>query len=126
MAFLWATRCSPAIPTMRGRCRRSWQPWRPGMACWGVCGSPTAAWRAPRTWRGGRSGPACSQGDGHASSHAATLSDLLQLGDEEITKDRLYRGLDHLLAHKAALEAHLSHCGELFAIENEVLLYDVT
>ena len=55
------------------------------------------------------------------------LCDLLQLGDEEITKDRLYRGLDHLLAHKAALEAHLSQrCGELFAIENEVLLYDVT
>jgi transposase len=55
------------------------------------------------------------------------LSDLLQLGDEAITKDRLYRGLDHLLAHKAALEAHLSQrCGELFAVENEVLLYDVT
>jgi transposase len=55
------------------------------------------------------------------------LCDLLQLGDEEITKDRLYRGLDHLLAHKAALEAHLSRrCGELFAIQNEVLLYDVT
>jgi transposase len=55
------------------------------------------------------------------------LGDLLQLGDAEITKDRLYRGLDHLLVHKAALEAHLSRrCGELFAIENEVLLYDVT
>jgi hypothetical protein len=55
------------------------------------------------------------------------LCDLLQLGDEEVNKDRLYRALDHLLAHKAALEAHLSQrCGELFAIENEVLLYDVT
>jgi transposase len=55
------------------------------------------------------------------------LSDLLQLGDEEINKDRLYRGLDHLLAHKVALEAHLAkRCGELFAVENEVLLYDVT
>lgn len=55
------------------------------------------------------------------------LCDLLQLGDEAITKDRLYRALDHLLAHKAALEAHLwKRCGELFAIENEVLLYDVT
>ncbi len=55
------------------------------------------------------------------------LSDLLSLGDEEVNKDRLYRGLDHLLVHKAALEAHLSQrCGELFAIENEVLLYDVT
>jgi len=55
------------------------------------------------------------------------LSDLLQLGDEEVNKDRLYRGLDHLLAHKEAIEAHLSQrCGELFAIQNEVLLYDVT
>jgi transposase len=55
------------------------------------------------------------------------LADLLQLGDEEVNKDRLYRGLDYLLAHKAALESHLSkRCGELFAVENEVLLYDVT
>ena len=55
------------------------------------------------------------------------LCDLLQLGDEEVNKDRLYRALDHLLGHKAALEAHLSQrCGELFAVENEVLLYDVT
>ena len=55
------------------------------------------------------------------------LSDLLQLRDEEVNKDRLYRGLDHLLAYKAELEAHLSkRCGELFAVQNEVLLYDVT
>jgi transposase len=55
------------------------------------------------------------------------LCDLLQLGDEEVNKDRLYRALDHLLAHKAALEAHLSQrCGELFSAQNEVLLYDVT
>jgi transposase len=55
------------------------------------------------------------------------LCDLLQPGDEEVNKDRLYRALDHLLAHKGALEAHLSeHCGELFAVENDVLLYDVT
>ncbi len=55
------------------------------------------------------------------------LCDLLQLGDEGVNKDRLYRALDHLLMHKAALEAHLSRrCGELFAVQNEVLLYDVT
>jgi transposase len=55
------------------------------------------------------------------------LADLLQLGDREVTKERLYRALDHLLEHKSALEAHLSRrCGELFATENEVLLYDVT
>jgi transposase len=55
------------------------------------------------------------------------LSDLLQLEDDQVNKDRLYRALDHLILHKEALEAHLSRrCGELFAVQNEVLLYDVT
>jgi len=55
------------------------------------------------------------------------LGDLLQLADDQVNKDRLYRALDRLLVHKAALEAHLSRrSGELFAIDNEVLLYDVT
>jgi len=55
------------------------------------------------------------------------LSDLLQLDEQQVNKDRLYRALDELLAHKRALEAHLSQrYGELFATENEVLLYDVT
>ena len=55
------------------------------------------------------------------------LCDLMQLGDEQVNKDRLYRSLDQLLAHQAALEAHLSQrSGELFAVQNEILLYDVT
>ena len=55
------------------------------------------------------------------------LCDLLQLGEEEVNKNRLYRALDQLLPYKAALEAHLSRrCGELFAVQNEVLLYDIT
>jgi transposase len=55
------------------------------------------------------------------------LADLLQLRDEEVNKDRLYRALDQLVVHKAAIESHLSRrAGELFAVENEVLLYDVT
>lgn len=55
------------------------------------------------------------------------LSDLLQLNDALVNKDRLYRALDQLLVHKAALEAHLSRrVGELFAADNDVLLYDVT
>jgi len=55
------------------------------------------------------------------------LSDLLQLDGDLVNKDRLYRALDLLLEHKAELEAHLSRrSGELFAIDNEVLLYDVT
>ena len=55
------------------------------------------------------------------------LSDLLQLEEAQVNKDRLYRALDELLLHKAALEAHLSQrCGQLFEMDNEVLLYDVT
>jgi transposase len=55
------------------------------------------------------------------------LSDLLQLNEALVNKDRLYRALDQLLAHKAALEAHLSRrVGELFAVDNDVLLYDLT
>ena len=55
------------------------------------------------------------------------LCDLLQLEETAINKDRLYRALDQLVVHKAAIEAHLSRrSGELFAVENEVLLYDVT
>ncbi len=55
------------------------------------------------------------------------LCDLLQLDGNLVNKDRLYRALDLVLEHKVALEAHLSRrCGELFAVDNEVLLYDVT
>jgi transposase len=55
------------------------------------------------------------------------LGDLLQLDEDLVNKDRLYRALDQLLAHKAAIEAHLSRrCGELFSTDNKVLLYDVT
>ena len=42
-------------------------------------------------------------------------------------KDRLYRALDHLLPHKAALEAHLkSRIGTLFDEPFDILLYDLT
>jgi transposase len=55
------------------------------------------------------------------------LPDLLQLDHVHLNKDRLYRALDRLVVHKAAIEAHLlRRAGELFAVENEVLLYDVT
>jgi transposase len=55
------------------------------------------------------------------------LADLLQLDEALLNKDRLYRALDKLVVHKAAIEAHLSRrAGELFAVDNEVLLYDVT
>ena len=55
------------------------------------------------------------------------LCDLLGIGDEKITDDRLYRGLDQLLPHKEAMEIHLKErLGELFGLEYDILLYDVT
>jgi transposase len=55
------------------------------------------------------------------------LGDLLGVPLEKVNEDRLYRALDALLPHKAALERHLKErLGELFALEYDLLLYDVT
>ncbi len=45
----------------------------------------------------------------------------------KIDDNRLYRGLDQLLPHKAELETFLKdRLGELFDLEYDLLLYDVT
>ena len=55
------------------------------------------------------------------------LEDLLGLPAEKVNDDRLYRALDRLLPHKEALEKHLvRRLGELFGLEYDLLLYDVT
>jgi len=55
------------------------------------------------------------------------LEDLLALPASLVNDDRLYRALDRLLPHKQALEQHLvQRLGELFALEYDLLLYDVT
>jgi hypothetical protein len=55
------------------------------------------------------------------------LEDLLGVPAERVNDDRLYRALDRLLPHKEALEAHLKRrLGVLFALDYELLLYDVT
>jgi transposase len=55
------------------------------------------------------------------------LEDLLALPAAQVNDDRLYRALDRLLPHKTALEQHLvARLGELFALEYDLLLYDVT
>jgi hypothetical protein len=55
------------------------------------------------------------------------LEDLLGLPAERVDDNRLYRALDRLLPHKPALEQHLRRrLGELFALEYDLLLYDVT
>lgn len=55
------------------------------------------------------------------------LEDLLGVPSERVNDDRLYRALDQLLPHQAALQQHLkARLGELFALDYELLLYDVT
>jgi transposase len=55
------------------------------------------------------------------------LEDLLGLASEKLNDDRLYRALDRLLPHKTEIERHLvKRLGELFALDYDLLLYDVT
>jgi transposase len=55
------------------------------------------------------------------------LEDLLGVPSQKIHTDRLYAGLDWLLAHKPAIEKHLKErLGELFDLKYDLLLYDVT
>jgi hypothetical protein len=55
------------------------------------------------------------------------LEDLFALPAPLVNDDRLYRALDRLLGHKDALQQHLvARLGELFALDYDLLLYDVT
>lgn len=55
------------------------------------------------------------------------LPELLGVPIEKVNDNRLYRGLDRLLPHKRELEAFLKHrLGELFDLQYDLLLYDVT
>lgn len=55
------------------------------------------------------------------------LEDLLGVPQELVNKDRLYRGLDKVLAHKEAIERHLrQQFVTLFDATMDLILYDVT
>ena len=55
------------------------------------------------------------------------LEDLLGVSSEHIYDERLYRALDRVLPHKEAIEKHLvQRLGELFELDYDLLLYDVT
>ncbi len=57
----------------------------------------------------------------------STLGDLLGIPGDKVNDDRLYRALDRLLPHKVELEKRLKgRLGELFDLEYDLLLYDVT
>jgi transposase len=66
----------------------------------------------------------------HIAEHfyrQTALSDILGVPEKKVNENRLYRTLDALLPHKQALEVHLKNrLGELFDLEYDLLLYDVT
>ena len=66
----------------------------------------------------------------HLAEHgyeASALAELLGVPVAKVNDDRLYRALDRLLPHKPALEKHLKQrLGELFDLDYDLLLYDVT
>jgi transposase len=58
---------------------------------------------------------------------ATALDDLLGVPDEVVTKDRLYRTLDGLLRVQVAIENDLkANLGDLFNLQYDLLLYDIT
>lgn len=55
------------------------------------------------------------------------LPDLLGVAAARVDDNRLYRTLDQLLPHKEELEIHLKNrMGELFELEYDLLMYDIT
>lgn len=57
----------------------------------------------------------------------SALEDLLHIPAQKVNADRLYRALDRLLPHKRELEVHLKRrLGELFDVDYDLLLYDLT
>lgn len=55
------------------------------------------------------------------------LEDLLGVSVDQVHHRRLYAGLDQLLPHKEAIEKHLKErLGDLFDLDYDLLLYDVT
>ena len=63
----------------------------------------------------------------HTWYRRTALEDLLGVGVAQVHTDRLYAGLDHLLPLKETIEQHLKQrLGDLFALDYDLLLYDVT
>jgi len=66
----------------------------------------------------------------HIAEHyyrSTAMPELLGVPVEKVNEQRLYRALDKLLPYKESLEKHLKNrLGDLFGLEYDLLLYDVT
>lgn len=57
----------------------------------------------------------------------SALSDILGIDPFKVNKNRLYRAMDVMLSHKQAMGEHLKRrYGELFRLEYDLILYDIT
>lgn len=57
----------------------------------------------------------------------SALGDILGIDSFKVNKDRLYRAMDIMISHKEAMGDHLKRrYGELFYLDYELLLYDIT
>src|SRR3989304_2436863 len=94
-------------------------------------GKAHPAWRLGRSVavraRARRAAPSSELHIAETWYRGTALEDLLAFPAPLVNDDRLYRALDRLLPHKHALEQHLvARLGELFALDYDLLLYDVT
>jgi len=66
----------------------------------------------------------------HVEEHwyaRTALSDMLGVAPEQVNDSRLYRTLDRVLPLKPKIEQHLKQrAGEMFSLEFDLLLYDIT
>jgi transposase len=71
--------------------------------------------------------PSCELQIAESWYEKTALDDLLGVGGDKISEDRLYRALDALWPHKDELCGHLQKCyGELFGCSFDFLFYDLT
>ena len=98
---------APRLPDSREGTR--WRHVLQTLVCYRLI-DPGSEWRLHRQW-----------------FEQSAMADLLGADDALVGKDRLYRCLDKILAHKEALFSHLrGRWQDLFGASFEVLLYDLT
>ena len=91
----------------------------------GLCGHQTAA--AIGTIAGRMIAPGSERATHYWLQNISALGELMGFDFSALSLDTLYKASDYLLKHKKALEAHLCMTeARLFALEEKIVLYDLT
>jgi transposase len=71
--------------------------------------------------------PGSERSTHHWLQNVSALDELMGVDASDLSLDRVYKVSDRLLKHKDALEEHLRRTeGQLFALEEKIILYDLT